>query len=109
MNPKEKALRCYNQVADDYAAERWDELSKKHVDRLLLKEFAAANKGKGSCADFGCGPGQTTRFLYDDGLKDITGIDLSPAMINVARKLSPQIKFETGNPSRRACIWARKK
>lgn len=97
MNSQEKVLHCYNQVADDYAIERWDELSKKHIDRLLLKEFASANKDKGPCADFGCGPGQTTKFLYDHGLKDITGIDLSPAMVNVARRLSPQIKFETGD------------
>jgi SAM-dependent methyltransferase len=97
MNSQEKVLHCYNEVADDYAVERWDELNKKHIDRLLLTEFASANKDKGLCADFGCGPGQTTRFLYDNGLKDIVGIDLSPAMVNVARKLSPQINFETGD------------
>lgn len=97
MNSQDKVLSCYNQVADDYAAERWDELSKKHFDRLLLKEFASASKDKGLCADFGCGPGQTTRFLYDNGLKDIVGIDLSPTMISAAQRLSPQIKFETGD------------
>ncbi len=97
MNSQEKILQCYNQVADDYAVERWDELNKKHLDRLLLTEFAASNKDKGLCADFGCGPGQTTKFLYDNGMKHIVGIDLSPAMVNVARKLSPQITFETGD------------
>ncbi|RPE08690.1 class I SAM-dependent methyltransferase [Chitinophaga lutea] len=97
MNAQEKVLQCYNLVAGDYAADRWDELSKKHFDRLLLKEFAFANKDEGPCADFGCGPGQTTRFLYDHGLKNITGIDLAPAMIDTARKLSPQIAFETGD------------
>ena len=97
MNSQEKVLSCYNQVADDYAADRWDELSKKHLDRLLLREFAAANQSKGPSADFGCGPGQTTRFLYDCGLKNITGIDLSPAMIATASRLSPQIEFKTGD------------
>ena len=97
MNSQEKVLQCYNTVADDYAVERWDELARKHIDRLLLKEFAAANKDNGLCADFGCGPGQTTRFLYDNGLTDIVGIDLSPAMVSVARRLSPQVKFETGD------------
>ncbi len=97
MNSQEKVLSCYNQVADDYAADRWDELSKKHLDRLLLKEFATANQNKGPCADFGCGPGQTTRFLYDSGLKHITGIDLSPAMVATASRLSPQIEFKTGD------------
>jgi len=97
MNSQEKVLHCYNQVANDYAAERWDELSKKPFDRLLLKELASVNKDKGLCADFGCGPGQTTKFLYDHGLKYIIGIDLSPAMIGAARRLLPQIKFETGD------------
>lgn len=97
MNSQEKVLSCYNKVADDYAADRWDELSKKNLDRLLLTEFAGVNKDKGPCADFGCGPGQTTKFLYGNGLKDITGIDLSPAMISAAQKLSPEIKFETGD------------
>ncbi len=97
MNSQEKVLHCYDQVAGDYAAQRWDELSHKHFDRLLLKEFAAVNKDKGPCADFGCGPGQTTKFLYDNGMQDITGIDLSPAMISTARELSPHIKYETGD------------
>lgn len=97
MNSQEKVLSCYNQVADDYAAERWDELSKKHFDRLLLKEFASVNKENGLCADFGCGPGQTTKFLYDNGVKDIIGIDLSPTMISTAQRLSPEIKFKTGD------------
>lgn len=62
-----------------------------------MKEFTAINKGKGLCSDFGCGPGQTTRFLYDNGLTNVIGIDLSPAMVTAARRLSPQIKFETGD------------
>ncbi|AXY74303.1 class I SAM-dependent methyltransferase [Paraflavitalea soli] len=97
MGPQEKILQCYNTVAEDYATERWDELSRKHIDRLLLTAFATANKENGLCADFGCGPGQTTRFLYDNGLKNIVGLDLSPAMVNVARRLSPDINFETGD------------
>ena len=97
MQSQEKIIKCYNEVADNYAAERSDELSKKHFDRLLLKEFASVNKDKGPCADFGCGPGQTTKFLYDHGVKDIIGIDISPAMIDAARRLFPKIKFETGD------------
>jgi SAM-dependent methyltransferase len=97
MNSTDKILHCYNQVAEDYAIERWDELSRKRIDQLLLKEFASVNKDKGPCADFGCGPGQTTKFLYDNGLENIVGIDLSPAMVKVAQRLSPHIKFETGD------------
>jgi ubiquinone/menaquinone biosynthesis C-methylase UbiE len=97
MNSQEKVVSCYDQVAEDYACDRFDELSKKHLDRLLLKEFAAVNKDNGPCADFGCGPGQTTKFLYDHGLKNITGIDLSSAMVATASRLSPEINFQTGD------------
>lgn len=97
MQSTEKIKKTYNDTADNYAAERIDELSKKHLDRLLLREFASVNKDKGPCADFGCGPGQTTKFLYDQGLKDIIGIDISSRMIDAARRFSPQIKFETGD------------
>ena len=97
MQSKEKITNCYNQVAENYAAERSDELFKKHLDRLLLKEFALVNKDKGLCADFGCGPGQTTKFLYDHGVKNIIGIDISSGMIDAARGLFPKIKFETGD------------
>lgn len=94
---QETIIKCYNATADNYAATRSDELSKKHLDSLLLKEFASVNKDKGPCADFGCGPGQTTKFLYDHGIMDITGIDLSSGMIDAARGLFPEIKFETGD------------
>lgn len=97
MRSREKIIKCYNATADNYAADRIDELSKKHLDSLLLKEFALVNKGKGPCADFGCGPGQTTKSLFDHGVKDIIGIDVSSGMINVARRYFPKIKFETGD------------
>ena len=97
MQPQEKIIKTYNATAESYAATRIDELSKKHLDRLILKEFARLNKDNGICADFGCGPGQTTKFLFDAGVKDLIGIDISPAMVNVARRISPHIKFETGD------------
>ena len=40
-------MKCSNDTAENYAAERIDELSKKHFDRLLLKEIALVNKDKG--------------------------------------------------------------
>jgi ubiquinone/menaquinone biosynthesis C-methylase UbiE len=97
MQSQEKIIKTYNATAESYAATRIDELSKKHLDRLILREFARLNKDRGNCADFGCGPGQTTKFLFDSGLTDIVGIDISPGMVNVAQKLFPYIKFETGD------------
>lgn len=97
MQPQEKIIKTYNATAESYAATRIDELSKKHLDRLILKAFAQLNEDKGTCADFGCGPGQTTKFLFDAGVKDIIGIDISPGMVTTARKIFPDIRFATGD------------
>lgn len=97
MQPQDKIIKTYNATAESYAATRIDELSKKPLDRLILKEFARLNKDLGTCADFGCGPGQTTKFLFDAGVKDIIGIDISPEMVKVARRIFPSIRFEAGD------------
>ncbi len=97
MQSLDKIKACYDATAENYAAEFKDELSKKHFDRILLKEFAKINKDKGMFADFGCGPGQTTKFLNDCGITNIVGIDLSGEMIKSANKIFPSIKFETGD------------
>lgn len=99
MKPQsqDKIVKCYNTTAAGYATDRIDELSKKHLDRLLLKAFVRVNKEKGLCADFGCGPGQATKFLYDHGLKNIIGVDISSGMVETAQKLFPEISFEIGD------------
>ena len=92
-----KVKSCYDAVAGAYAAELFDELSKKPLDRLLLKQFASENREKGKMIDLGCGPGQTTRFLADDGVKDLLGTDLSTGMIATARELNPDLEFQTAD------------
>jgi SAM-dependent methyltransferase len=44
----------------------------------------------------GCGPGQVTARLHELGV-DAFGIDLSPAMIDVARRDHPGLRFEVGS------------
>jgi SAM-dependent methyltransferase len=97
MQSPEKIIKTYNATAESYAATRIDELSNKPLDRLLLNEFARLNKDQGTCADFGCGPGQTTKFLFDAGVTNIIGVDISPGMVKVASKIFPHIKFEGGD------------
>ena len=93
----ENIVKCYDATANAYAAELFDELSKKPLDRLLLKQFAAENKDRGKMIDLGCGPGQTTRFLADNGVKDIIGTDLSRGMIEKARELNADMQFQTAD------------
>lgn len=86
----------YNKIADAYARRYSDELRHKPLDQELLGRFAAGLKGRGEVYDFGCGPGQIARYLSKQGLH-MTGLDLSPAMIDEARKLNPGIPFRVGN------------
>ncbi len=98
QNPK-IVKHCYDLTAATYAEKFRDELVHKPVDRMLLAEFARLNQGRGVIADFGCGPGQTTRFLAENGLgpDQLLGIDLSSGMVEAARKLHPALHFETGD------------
>jgi ubiquinone/menaquinone biosynthesis C-methylase UbiE len=97
MQPQKNTIDCYNKTANAYADKFIDELSHKHLDKILLQSFAEENKNKGKAIDLGCGPGQTTRFLYDCGITDIIGTDISPAMMKVAKQINPNISFEVAD------------
>jgi len=45
--------------------------------------------------DAGCGPGHVTAHLAGLGL-DARGLDLSPAMVEQARRLHPTLRFDAG-------------
>lgn len=47
-------------------------------------------------ADVGCGPGHVTAHLHKLGV-DAFGVDLSPAMIDLARREHPDLRFEVGS------------
>lgn len=97
MPTQTDVIDCYNKTAKKYAENFLDELSHKHLDKLLLNAFANDNKLKGAMIDLGCGPGQTTKYLSDAGVQDVRGLDLSPVMVKTASELFPQLPFETGD------------
>jgi SAM-dependent methyltransferase len=82
----------YDTVAEDYTARIAAELQHKPFDRLLLDQFAEQIRDLGWVSDIGCGPGHVARYLHDRGVR-VVGIDLSPQMIECARKLHPIIEF----------------
>jgi ubiquinone/menaquinone biosynthesis C-methylase UbiE len=99
MNPL--YLQCcqssYDTVADEYVQRIFGELQHKPLDRQLLDRFAANVKQIGPPAcDMGCGPGQVARYLHEQGLP-ICGVDLSSAMIERARRLTPKVEFHQGD------------
>ncbi|MGW4893518.1 class I SAM-dependent DNA methyltransferase [Kitasatospora sp. NPDC004240] len=88
----------YDTVAADYAARFRAELTGKPLERAMLTAFAELVRagGGGPVADVGCGPGRVTALLHGLGL-DVFGIDLSPAMVAVARRDHPHLRFEEGS------------
>lgn len=86
----------YDRLADAYARRYVNELQSKPLDRELLNHFAAAVRGRGDVCDMGCGIGHIARFLRDAGAS-VFGLDLSPGMIEQARKLNSDISFQVGD------------
>lgn len=86
---------AYGGVAALYADHVRGVLDGQPLDRAVLAVFAEV-VGGGSVADLGCGPGYLTAHLHDLGL-DVFGMDLSPAMIDLAREAYPGLSFEVGS------------
>jgi SAM-dependent methyltransferase len=90
---------AYDASAETYAQSAGTELSAAFegpVDRALLAAFVELVAGTaGPVADVGCGPGRVAAFLAAQGL-DVVGVDVSRAMLAVARDAHPDIRFEEG-------------
>jgi RimJ/RimL family protein N-acetyltransferase/SAM-dependent methyltransferase len=86
----------YDRVAPAYAQNLFSELDHKPLDRALLDAFAEAVRGRGPVVDVGCGPGQVARYLEGRAVS-ISGLDLSPAMVETASRLAPAIRFRQGS------------
>ncbi len=92
----ESTRTSYNRVAEEYTRLIPDELKDKPLDRELLDRFAERVEGKGHVCDLGCGPGHIARYLHERGAI-VFGIDLSPMMVEQARRISPSIEFRQGD------------
>jgi SAM-dependent methyltransferase len=86
----------YDLVADEYVRRIFEELQHKPLDRQLLDRFAARMRDFGPVCDMGCGPGHIARYLQDHGV-EVCGVDLSPAMVERARCLTPGVEFRQGD------------
>ena len=89
---------AYDAVSARYAEFVRGALDALPLDRAVLAAFAehVLAGGGGLVADLGCGPGRIGAHLAGLGL-EVTGIDLSPAMIEIARASYPGLRFETGS------------
>lgn len=90
--------QSYDQVAGQYTDYVLQVFPTDRVDRAMIGLFAdlVAGEGNSRVADIGCGPGHISDFLARKGLS-VHGIDLSPAMIELARRARPDLRFELGS------------
>jgi len=88
----------YDTVAVSYARLVRELLAESPHERATLASFAdlVRSAGGGPVADVGCGTGRITAHLHTLGV-DAFGIDLSPGMIEVARRDHPELRFEVGS------------
>ena len=90
----------YDRVADNYvdmvATTALGDIRRQPWLRAAMDVFADAVSGLGPVLDVGCGPGTVTAYLAERGL-DVSGVDLSPRMIEHARRLHPECSFRVGS------------
>lgn len=82
----------YDRVADNYVAMDVGDLTPAPWLRAALAAFAEDVRDLGPVLDVGCGPGTVTAHLTGLGL-DVRGVDLSPRMVEHARRLHPGLPF----------------
>lgn len=90
----ERVRSTYGAVAEVYAENLADELAGLPFERWLLKRVAAG--ADGPVVEVGCGPGHVTAYLASCGA-DARGLDLTPEMVEVARRLHPEVRYDIGD------------
>ena len=86
----------FDRIAEQYAADFADELTRKPWDVERLRRFAAACR-PGPVLDVGCGSaGHVGRFLADLGVC-VVGIDFSERSMAHASRLNPALRFVAGD------------
>ncbi|MFH8383878.1 class I SAM-dependent methyltransferase [Kitasatospora sp. NPDC018058] len=89
---------AYDTMAVRYAEFVKDSLAGLPLERSFVTAFADLVRACGPAlvADLGCGPGYLSAALREAGL-DVFGVDLSPALIDIARQTYPHLRFEVGS------------
>lgn len=103
--PSEQDIATYFDQNIDCCAPRRDASKRPGVKlaRLLEKQIRAAGIQGRSVLEVGCGRGELSIELLRAGASRVTGMDLSPDNIEVARRistedgLSDRVAFEVGN------------
>ncbi|MEV6591907.1 class I SAM-dependent methyltransferase [Streptomyces acidicola] len=90
----------YDRVADNYAhmvaTTGVGDIRRHPWLKASIDAFADTVRELGPVLDVGCGPGTVTAYLAERGL-DVSGVDLSPRMIENARRLHPHCRFSVAS------------
>lgn len=89
----------YDAMAEDYAEHFHASLDEAPLDRGLLSGYAEIvqrDHPGGRVLEVGSGPGTVSAYLHRLGAA-VRGIDLSPRMVELARRRHPEIGFEVGD------------
>lgn len=68
----------------------------RHAAKMLIKVFDEQLSEKGLLIDLGCGSGVVAQELVESGYK-VLGIDISQALIEIAKKRAPHANFIVGS------------
>lgn len=93
-----RVRHTYGTVASDYAERFTDELDGLPFERWVLDRVVQTADGR-PVVDVGCGPGHVTAYLAAAGA-DVSGIDLTPQMVEQARLRHPDVRYEVGDLTR---------
>jgi SAM-dependent methyltransferase len=77
------------ELYDRHAAEFDQDRSRSLQEKVWLDRFLAYVRDSGIVLDIGCGMGEPiARYIIESG-RDVTGVDSSPSMIDIARSRFP--------------------
>jgi uncharacterized protein YceH (UPF0502 family) len=91
----DKVRAAYGAVAASYADQLVDELDSLPFESWLLRRVVELADGA-PVVEVGTGPGHISAFLAEAGA-DATGLDLTPEMVEEARRRHPGVSYAVGD------------
>ncbi len=89
-----KAFDRYAKAYDETVSKYFENTkTMEPVEIEMREDFMSRLAKRASILDVGCGPGRDAKFFSERGFS-VIGIDLSPRMIGMAKKIAPKARFE---------------
>ena len=98
MSHQKDVQRAYDATASVYHEHLPDLRAEQPVDRAMIAAFTehVRTLDPPTVLDVGCGTGRLVSTLQSGGL-EVTGIDLSPGMIEIARAMHSEVRFHVAD------------